>query len=246
MQQTYFRFLIVFILSMMAIENIARAATTDLALPTALIALPSEKGEKRFAQTPQKDKQDYWQLSRYFTAENGTAFCGIASSAMVLNALGIKPKLAPQHAPYKIFTQQNIFYNTKILNAGISPPLVTRQGLSLNQLCFMLKQYASNVHCYDARDIKDLKSFRTRMTQALEKPDHYVIVNFSRKGLGEVGDGHFSPISAYDPASDCFLLMDVAPYKYPQIWVPARLLFHAIQKNKTTGQVDRGIIIVSA
>ena len=51
---------------------------------------------------------------------------------------------------------------------------------------------------------------RARLIAALGQPDSRVIVNFNRASLGQEGEGHFSPLVAYDPASNSFLILDVA------------------------------------
>ena len=81
-----------------------------------------------------------------------------------------------------------------------------------------------------------------------------LIVNYSRRALGQTGDGHFSPIGGYHAASDRVLVLDTARFKYPPHWVPVELLFAAMQaQDGATGQsrgwlglrarlVDRGAV----
>ena len=57
-------------------------------------------------------------------------------------------------------------------------------------------------------------------TRGLSESDRFVLLNFNRRFTGEVGGGHWSPLAAYHEASDSVLLMDVARYKYPPVWVP--------------------------
>jgi hypothetical protein len=44
-------------------------------------------------------------------------------------------------------------------------------------------------------------------------------VNYQRGALGQKESGHISPLAAYNAASDRFLILDVAAYKYPPVWV---------------------------
>jgi Phytochelatin synthase len=70
-----------------------------------------------------------------------------------------------------------------------------------------------------------------------------VIVNYLREGLGQQRGGHHSPLAAYDPETDQFLILDVARYKYPPVWVSASKLFDAMNtpdrgnQNRTRGYV---------
>jgi hypothetical protein len=45
--------------------------------------------------------------------------------------------------------------------------------------------------------------------------------------LAQTGDGHFSPIAAYDSVSDSCLVLDVARFKLPPYWVPLEALYLA-------------------
>jgi hypothetical protein len=45
---------------------------------------------------------------------------------------------------------------------------------------------------------------------------------------GATGHGHFSPIGAYNHEMDAFLIMDVAKYKFPPVWVPSSNLYHGV------------------
>ena len=46
-------------------------------------------------------------------------------------------------------------------------------------------------------------------------------MNYLRKAIGQERGGHISPLAAYDAKSDRFLILDVARYKYPPVWVKA-------------------------
>ncbi|MGQ4001563.1 phytochelatin synthase family protein [Francisellaceae bacterium CB299] len=70
-------------------------------------------------------------------------------------------------------------------------------------------------------------------------------MNYNRADMGAVGGGHFSPLAAYNPGADSWLLMDVARYKYPPAWIKTSDLYKAIQANDSESEKPRGIIIVS-
>ena len=92
-----------------------------------------------------------------------------------------------------------------------------------------------------------VKDFRTAAKKAVSSSDQFVIVNFYRKHIQEVGGGHFSPLAAYDEKTDRFLLLDVARYKYPAVWVKTADLYKTISLNKK-GKAEniRGYIVISA
>ena len=80
----------------------------------------------------------------------------------------------------------------------------------------------------------------------LGKHDHFVIINYLRKAIGQEKGGHISPLAAYDKETDMFLILDVARYKYPPVWVKAAELFGAMNTvDKDNESKTRGYILIS-
>jgi len=52
-----------------------------------------------------------------------------------------------------------------------------------------------------------------RVTSSPPPAKELLIVSYSRKVLGQTGDGHFSPIGGYHKSRDLVLIMDVARFK---------------------------------
>lgn len=77
----------------------------------------------------------------------------------------------------------------------------------------------------------------------LQQKDHFILVNYLRRAIGEERGGHISPLAAYDADADRFLILDVSRYKYPPVWVTASDLFDAMNTadsdndNRTRGYV---------
>ena len=188
-----------------------------------------------------KAKIQIWTLARYFESERIDTFCSIASAAMVLNALGVPAPVSRMTYPYNIFEQDN-FFTTAVL--AIQPVhSVAGKGVALDQLASMVQTFDVTVDVYHA-DKQSADQFRRRAATALESKDHYIIVNFSRETLGQIGSGHFSPLAAYDRNSDRFLIMDVARYKYPPAWVKAEDLWNAMNTEDPDAKAKRGFVIV--
>jgi hypothetical protein len=74
-----------------------------------------------------------------------------------------------------------------------------------------------------------------------------VLVNYLRKTLGEETGGHISPLAAYDAKADRFLILDVARYKYPPVWVKTADMFGAMNTpDAANNNKTRGFVLVTA
>lgn len=217
------------------------AVAQTLPLAPNLINFNSPQGEELF--TKSKSKIDFFPLSTQFVTQNNQAYCGVASIVMVLNSLGIPAPEAPQYKPYKIFTQENFFSNQKT-NKVVTAEVVSRQGMTLEQLGGLIASYDVKTEVYHAGDTS-LEKFRKLATENLKQPGNFIIINYLRKAIGQETGGHISPLAAYDEQTDRFLIMDVSRYKYPPIWVKAEDLWKAMATTDTTSGKTRGFVLVS-
>ena len=212
-----------------------------LPLPDSLTALNSTTGQHTLIDSHYK--RDYWPLSQYFVTEHGLTYCAPASIAMVLNSMNIEPPLTPEHAPYAMFTQNNLFNSHAIVDI-ITPTKIKHQGLTLDQAATILKAFNLKVTTVHA-DEANIKNFTDELKTALKKKHSFVIVNFSRKGIKQKGGGHFSPIAAYNDTTQQALILDVARYKYPPAWVDTETLLGAMQTTDSTSELSRGYLIIT-
>jgi hypothetical protein len=207
-----------------------------LPLSTGLIPLASIQGENLLLES--QARADYFLLSNQFVTQINQAYCGVASSVMVLNALGLPAPESPQYKPFKVFTQENFFARAET-NRVVSAEIVSKQGMTLAQLGGVLSSHGAKVKVYYGSDV-DLERFRSLLIENLSVRDKFVIVNYLRKTIGQERGGHISPIAAYNRKTDRFLILDVSRYKYPPVWVKAIDLWQAIRTmdaNKTRGFV---------
>ncbi len=90
-----------------------------------------------------------------------------------------------------------------------------------------------------------LEAFRAAAREHVGHEGRAVIVNYLREGLGQQRGGHHSPLAAYDLGTDRFLILDVARYKYPPVWVEAAKLFAAMNTPDHDNQDrTRGYVLV--
>ena len=209
--------------TVLAIATVSGARADRLALPPALIDLGSPAGTALFAHAGAK--QAYWPLADEFVTQKGQAYCGIASLAMVLNALALPAPAVPDYGPFTSFTQDNLF--TPATEKIIPQAYIPTHGMTLDQVGAVAANFGAQVRVIHAGTVS-AAHFRADAAAALAKPGHFVIVNYLRTALGQQRYGHISPLGAYDHRSDRFLILDVARYKYPPVWVRTADLFAAM------------------
>lgn len=89
------------------------------------------------------------------------------------------------------------------------------------------------------------EKFKKDIEMVTSTSDKFMVVSFSRKVLGQTGDGHFSPIGAYNAKEGKVLILDTARYKYPSYWCPIETLYESMNPiDKETGR-PRGYFILS-
>lgn len=219
----------------------AGALAETLPLPPALTDFRSQDGEKLLLES--KALNAYFPVSANFVTQKTPAYCGVASMVMILNALDAPAPMTPDDPLYRTFTQDNVL--NEQTDSILPRELLARQGMTLDQLGALLALHAVSAEVHHAGD-GTVDSFRAAASAALETRDHFVIVNYLRKALGQQIGGHISPLAAYDEKADRFLIFDVARYKYPPVWVKTSDLFDAMNTtDASNGGRTRGFVVVS-
>ncbi len=210
-----------------------------LSLPPTLTSLTSTQGERLLRES--QAQIDFIPLSSQFVTQENQAFCGIASIVMVLNALSVPAPIATEWKR-NYFTQDNLF-NAQT-EAIISRQQIERQGLTLAQLAAILESYPVKAEIHYGADLS-LDAFRSTVSRNLKQSGNFVLVNYSRRAIGQEGGGHISPLAAYNADKDQFLILDVSRYKYPSVWVKAKDLWEAIKTTDSVSQKTRGVVLIS-
>ena len=222
---------------------IAGGAMADtLALPGSLVDLRSPQGEAFLLES--HALAAYFPISATFETQKTQAYCGVASTVMTLNALGVPAPTSPQYQPYSLFTQDNVLDEK---TDAIRPrDLLAQRGMTLDQLGAIIALHPLKVEVRHAAS-GGLDEFRKSASEYLAAKGHFVIVNYLRKALGQQIGGHISPLGAYDEKSDRFLILDVARYKYPPVWVTASDLFDAMNTpDSDNDNKTRGYVLISS
>jgi Phytochelatin synthase len=227
-----------FVLGLLA----ASANADTLPLPQNLSGFSTRDGEVYFAESDAREA--YFPLASNFLTQKTQAYCGVASIVMVLNALGVPAPAVPEYTPYRTFTQDNVL--DERTDAILPREVLARQGMTLDQIGGIFATQPVKAEVHHASD-SSADEFRKLASAYLAEPGHFVIVNYLRKAIGEEIGGHISPLGAYDANADRFLILDVARYKYPPVWVKTGEIFGAMNTpDASNGDKTRGFVLVTA
>jgi hypothetical protein len=211
------------------------------ALAEGLIPLPEPAGQELLFRS--RVRADFLPLVGWFVTQANLAYCGVASAVMVLNSLGAPAPETPGYGTYRFWSQDNLF----AAPAGrtfATAETVRRRGMTLIQLAGLLAAQGVSVQRWHG-DQLSLAQFRGLLLRSLSDPDDRLLVNYHRPSLGQQGGGHISPLAAYDPAGDRVLILDVARYRYPAVWVATEALWRSIRTVDPDSGASRGLVRIS-
>jgi hypothetical protein len=220
-------------------------AAADLALPArpianSLIRLDTPQGQQLLFES--EARSAFLPLVTFYETQRNQTYCGVASLVMVLNALQLPAPAAKEFGTYRIFTQDNVLNGRT--DSLIKERRIVRRGMLLAEVPRVLEAYGAKVELHQAAS-SSVDAFRELAVRHLSEPEHHVIVNYSRAALGQDGIGHTSPLGAYHAGTDRFLILDVARYKTPAIWITAQHLFEAMAAPKSPGSSEaRGFVLI--
>ncbi len=221
---------------------VATAAWSQtLPLPPNLISADSAAGEYFFSES--EAREAYFPLANHFVTQKYQSYCGVASIVMVLNALQIAAPAVPEFDPFRTFTQDNVL--DELTDAVLPRDILQKKGMTLDQLGELLAFHPLKIEVRHAGDTT-LEEFRASAAKYLATENHFVLVNYLRMALGQERGGHISPLAAYDAKRGRFLILDVARYKYPPVWVGAAELFDAMNTRDADNQSrTRGFVLIA-
>ena len=167
-----------------------------------------------------------------------------------MNALAVDPG---QHwkGPWR-------WYEEKMLNCCVDLEEIKQAGITLRDFQCLAFCQGLTVDLHYCDETSTLEKFRAAVERAcVEDPQETddvgdepktlecLVVSYSRKVLDQTGDGHFSPLAAYDKKSDSVLILDTARFKYGAHWAKLPLVYEAMKPaDKTTGK-SRGYALLS-
>ena len=229
-------------------------------LPGNLIDYRSSESKTRLCRSLREGSAvPYLSLSSCFNTQAEPAYCGLSTLAIILNSLRIDPQ--------RIWKTIWRWYSEDLLNCCRTLDHVKQSGVTLEEFVCLAECNGASASLMRPCDTqKDFEEFvqtlkrvctggreKVNLTEDAnvgdfdeENPREYIAVSFSRPALGQTGDGHFSPIAAFDSETNSVLVFDTARFKYPPYWVPIGMLFQAMLPfDKLTGK-SRGYLVLEA
>lgn len=230
-----------------------------------LVLFASDEGMARLARSTAR--VDFPVLANQFEPQSNGAFCGPTSLTIVLNALFSgstdlprdRSRLQSEDFRYippqydltlPRFTQDTVIAKGPKTRAQIfgEPHLVN--GKQIPDHGYQVRQLDETLRAHGARTrlvIVDNKlsedEVRKDLVSNLQQRGNYIIISYRREAAGQRGGGHISPLAAYDPASDSFLLMDVNPTHTGWAWMSTAALIKGMRTFDTVE--NRGYIHVT-
>lgn len=194
---------------------------------------------------------DYPALAAWLETQANLAYCGVASSVVALNSLAVPAPQAEGYGRYRFWTQTNLF--TPATLPFVKAHQVAREGMTLSQLqglvqAVLPQRSPTQVRSGSARVARyhglnlSLEQFRLLLRRNLANPADRLLVNYDRRLVDQQGGGHIAPVAAYEPHSDRVLILDVARYRYPAVWVETRKLWAATRSVDSASGLSRGLV----
>lgn len=231
----------------------------------AVISYNTPEGAARLNSSQYKDA--FYTLSTHYSPQMNILSCGIASAVIMLNSvyanIGKQPPLSKVGSWYIpedqavdgnfTWTELN-FFNDKV-NSYLNRKVIYGKekingkyvvGVTLDQLTQALNLQgltAVAVHA-DNSNTADIDAFKAVLKRIMVAPTQYMIVNYNLNVMSALNGGHFSPIGAYDEASDSVLILDTWNAFAPWTWVKVYDLYKSM--NTKDGDVYRGYILVDS
>lgn len=135
-----------------------------------------------------------------------------------------------------------------MLDCCVAPEEIKVKGVPLPKLACLARCNGACCTLKHADAITE-EEFRRDVVRVTRKTDGYssevIILSYSRPVLNQSGNGHFSPLGAYNGRRDMVLIMDVARFKYPAHWVPLKELYKAMMTIDEDTGLYRGYLILS-
>ncbi|KAL9436122.1 hypothetical protein AB3S75_022230 [Citrus x aurantiifolia] len=205
------------------------------------IEFASPQGKQLFTEALEGGTMEgFFKLISYYQTQSEINYCGIASLAMVFNALAIDPgRTWKGTGPWR-------WFDDTMLDSCEPLSKIKDEGISFAKVAYSAYCNGANVEAFRTNE-SSIDDFRRQVISSASSSEdsHHVITSYHRQVFKQNGNGHYSPIGGYHAGRDMVLILDVARFKYPPHWMPLTLLWEAMDTiDESTGQ-HRGFMVIS-
>ena len=206
-------------------------------LPPPSIALSSPEGKKLAKEAVASGGMEgFWRLAESFRTQDEPAFCGLGTLVSVLNALFVDPGRTWK-GPWR-------WYSETMLDCCVDMSTISTSGVTWDEWVCLGRCQGLRVEATRA-DEGDIDAFRALVRATCTEDVKVLCVGYSRRTLGQTGDGHYSPVGGYHADTDRVLILDVARFKHPPHWVPLAKLWEAMCATDAETSRPRGYALFS-
>mmetsp|Transcript_14114 Transcript_14114/g.30266 ORF Transcript_14114/g.30266 Transcript_14114/m.30266 type:complete len:452 (+) Transcript_14114:162-1517(+) len=220
-------------------------------LPEICTALSSPEGRAIFSSAhASHGLKSFFPLMEQFSTQIEPAYCGPTTLVVILNALAVDPRRTWK-GPWR-------WYEEAHLNCCVDLEEVKKTGITFGTFACLARCQGLTVEAHLGSE-SSVDDFRKAVKKACvenatgssgddssgEDDSKFLAVSYTRKVVGQTGDGHFSPVAAYDEASDSLLVLDTARFKYGPHWIPLQVMYDALQPVDTATGKSRGYALLS-
>lgn len=193
----------------------------------------------------------YWHISPFYISQLTDSSCSLASATMVLNAIKSQTKdggmdgwVTQDELLNKVNDSQ---WHMGVRQGGEGVTLDAFKTLMEKSLqAYGIKHVTVKaVHLKD-HSKQELFTFRQTLMASERTAKTLIIVNFDQKLFtGDMSEGHFSPIGAYDSTTKRVLIMDTDRKYVEPYWVPEKLLLDSMATPDHDSGHTRGYLVMS-
>lgn len=198
---------------------------------------------------------DFFHYQNGWEAQMTQTYCAVATTAAALNSLRdvstttFELPMDPIYDPFPWATQSTVIdaKNNECVRHALggedNADAVKHIGLGLVMIPKLANCYLEPngyvAEAYHADDRFQESYLKQIVVDALMDPQSRVLLNYDRGGIGQgpLGHGHWSPLGGYNAEKDMFLIMDVAKYKHPMVWVKWKNLFGGVTTKDTCSEM---------
>ncbi|KCV68727.1 hypothetical protein, variant 2 [Fonticula alba] len=155
---------------------------------------------------------------------------------MVLNTFGIDPG--------RKWKGNWRWFSEEMLDCCAPRSRILESGITFSEFACLAQCNGLHAESHLAEQ-SSYEEFLSAIKRACSSEDTVCVISYSRATLQQTGDGHFSPIGAYDPIENKALVLDVARFKYPSYWVPVDLLWESLRPCDSVTGRSRGYFLLS-